>query len=132
MTSTQPTAVDPLTRIEQLAELLSRYVHRGADEYAIHASIARVLTHHHVPFSQEFRLSSHDVVDFLVDGQVALEVKVAGQRTAVMRQLQRYARHDHVEGVLLATTSYRLRGGLPTSLHGTPVRATLLNVGSIQ
>lgn len=54
--------------------------------------------------SREHWLSARDRPDFLIDGRTVVEVKVRGQsRREIARQVERYAAHDCVEAVVLAT-----------------------------
>lgn len=54
--------------------------------------------------SREHRLSAANRPDFLIDGRIVVEVKVRGQsRREIARQLERYAAHDGVEAIVLAT-----------------------------
>jgi hypothetical protein len=60
-----------------------------------------------VEILREHRLSDRDRPDFFVTvGGVAIEVKIGGRgqsRTGIVRQLARYAEHDQVEAIILAT-----------------------------
>lgn len=54
--------------------------------------------------AREHRLSPTERPDFLIDGRIAVEVKVRGaQRTAIFRQLGRYALYRAVEEIVLVT-----------------------------
>lgn len=77
--------------------------------------IARVLTAAGIEFEREVRLSSADIVDFMVGG-IALEVKLRGaNKKAVYRQLRRYALHPAVKSILLASNTSM---GLPAQIEG--------------
>lgn len=66
---------------------------------------------------REHRLAPGDIVDFLVDG-VAIEVKLKrNQPASILRQLQRYARHDAVTALVLVTNRAM---GLPPEIAGKP------------
>lgn len=117
---------NPAATTEAVTAAIAAFIHRGTDEYRIQASVARVLTAAGIPFQTEFALSATDRVDFLVDGCVAVEVKVRGSRISVLRQLQRYARNDRISGVVLAATRRTLLAGLPKELHGKPLTGALL------
>ncbi len=92
-----------------------------SDEKACQAEIAAWLEQRlpdGVPVTREHRLSAGDIVDFLIDG-VALEIKMHGaQPTAVLRQLARYAAHDAVRAVVLASNR-AVR--LPPEINGKPI-----------
>lgn len=80
-------------------------------------------------FEREYRLGPKDVVDFFVTGKpqldgsvatggVAIECKVKGQPLAIVRQLERYAKHDVVECIVLYTARHMQA---PEHLNGKPV-----------
>lgn len=50
----------------------------------------------------EVRLSSTDIIDFMVMG-LGIEVKIKGSKTAIYRQVERYAQHDRIKVLLLIT-----------------------------
>lgn len=86
------------------------------DEKATQAAIADALTSAGVAHEREVRLSDADIVDFMV-GPVAIEVKIKGPRMDMFRQLERYAKHDQVRALVLATAkSIRL----PDQINGKP------------
>ncbi len=81
---------------------------------------------------RERALSRRDRPDFLVHvdglGSVAVEVKITGSRNAVMRQLGRYAEHDDIDAVILASGRRVLAAAMPTVIHTKPVLA--IHLGS--
>lgn len=103
----------------ELADLLQRHRYRATCEADLQKAIERVLTAAALPFEREVMLTPRDRADFLVCG-VVVELKVDGSAPSVTRQLQRYAKHDRVLGVLLVTTRSR-HCCMPSSLMGKPV-----------
>jgi hypothetical protein len=80
-------------------------------------------------FQREAILSKRDIPDFMVkvDGaEIALELKTRAQRKAIYRQLERYAEHERVCGVLLMTGTAM---GLPSLINGKPARVASLGAG---
>jgi hypothetical protein len=90
----------------ELKELLAAYRIDCTDELTLQNGIARILTGHAIPFERELRLGARDRVDFMVGG-VALECKIGGSVTALIRQLTRYAEHDGVSELLVVTSRLR-------------------------
>lgn len=89
-----------------------------SDEKRTQNDLAQALTAQGIAFEREVRLSAGDIPDFIV-GDVAIEVKLKGARKMhVFRQLVRYAKHDRVRSLILATN---LTMGLPEQLEGKPV-----------
>jgi hypothetical protein len=103
--------------------LISRRWPGCPDEYALQAAAADVLTEAGAAPRREVSLSARDRVDLMVDG-VVIECKVAGTCRAVLRQLGRYAEHDHVTGLVLLTSraSHVL---LPSTVGGKPLTVVL-------
>ena len=66
---------------------------------------------------REVRLSDRDIIDIMV-WNIGIEVKLKVNRRELGRQIDRYAGHEEVEGLLVAT-----RGGasLPDTIQGKPV-----------
>lgn len=117
--------LDPIARMERVASHLKRARYRFSTEVILQASIADVLTAAGVSFEREARLSNGERVDFLVGGDLAVEVKIKGAFVAVAEQLGRYAAIERVSAVLLVTARRQLLG-MPTTLYGKPVRAALI------
>ena len=79
-----------------------------------------------IPYEREVRLSATDIVDFLIDG-IALELKLHGAvKKSVYRQLVRYAKHDRVKVILLASS---LSMGLPPQIEGKDAYLVKLGEG---
>jgi hypothetical protein len=77
--------------------------------------------------SREHRLGPGDRPDFLIDGRIVVEVKGPRHRApAVLRQLQRYAEHDQVEAIILAT-SRAMAMPWVVGLRAVPLR--VINLG---
>lgn len=74
---------------------------------------------------REHRLSARDRPDWFIDGRIVVEAKVNGAvRSAIVRQLARYAEHDQVQGIVLATGKSIL---LPPTVNGKPL--VVVNLG---
>jgi hypothetical protein len=51
-----------------------------------------------------WRATQLGIVDFVVAGDLAIECKVAGGPAAVSNQIERYLKHEGINGLLLVTT----------------------------
>lgn len=107
------------TPVIKLAGILGRLRMPLHDEKAAQRELEEHLERHGVPFQREVRLSNEDIVDFMVGG-IAIELKVKGSRSAALRQIERYALHPDVTGVILLTNRSCL---LPSVIHGKPALA---------
>lgn len=113
---------DTVTRIIELCRTLRC---QTAVEKALQDALEPLLMANFSIVEREVRLGPGDVVDFLVEGSVAVEVKVDGSPMAVTRQLHRYAEHDQVRELVLVTTRAKHRSVTPT-LRGKPVAVAWL------
>lgn len=90
-----------------------------SDEKAAQAQIAEALTAAGLAFEREARLSPRDRPDFLfpVPGLV-LEVKLRARKMDIWRQLARYAEHERVRAIILASNTAMT---LPPEIVGKPL-----------
>jgi hypothetical protein len=103
-----------------LRELRQHRISYGS-ETELGRSVVQLLAPLGIEYVQEYRLSAGSRVDLFLDGGVAVELKVGGAPTSVLRQLHRYAEHDIVRELLLITTRHAHLRGLPAQLCGKPV-----------
>lgn len=87
------------------------------DEKSVQSAIERVLKDHEITHRREVRLSDKDIVDFMIDGGIAIEVKIDGQKRAIYRQCERYCEHPAVERIVLMTAKTM---GFPSEIKGKP------------
>ena len=81
-------------------------------------AIARVFSAASIAYDSEVLLSGRSRVDLLLEGNLAVELKVRGSASSVLSQLHRYAACPRVAGVLLVTAVSRHVRGLPPTLCG--------------
>ncbi len=98
-----------------------------SDEKRLQADLAVALTNAGIQFTRESALSAHDIPDFFTEDGIAIECKLRpAQKTAVYRQLQRYASHTEVTSIILATN---LSMTLPETINGKPAYMASLSKG---
>lgn len=88
-------------------------------EAELQAGLAERLTQAGYEVSREVVLSKGERIDLLV-GDVGIEVKINGSLEALMRQLQRYAKFDEVQSMLVVTTKPK-HTNLPLEVDGKKV-----------
>lgn len=115
-----------MTDLISLTRLLQSHRFPLNDEKRTQAGIETALENAGIAFQREVRLSPEDIVDFMVEGGIAIEVKIKGQARAIHRQLVRYAEHPQVEKILLATS---VSMNLPADIGGKPARVASLSQG---
>lgn len=111
----------------ELLTVLRGARYRYATEDELQQALAAALTGAGYTVEREVRLNSRDRIDLLVD-RVGIEVKIAGERRTVERQLARYSESDLVDELVLVTTRARHRP--PAQLNWKPVHVvSLLGAG---
>lgn len=95
-------------------------------ETDLQALVARRLTEDGIPFQREYRWS-RSRIDFLIPGGTGIETKKgAPNRTALLRQLERYCKHEAIHQVILIVPWQR-HLSLPETVAGKPVHVISLN-----
>lgn len=107
--------------LETLHMALAGHAVTTDNEAELSDAVRRLLDARGIRYETEVRLDARDRLDFLV-GTVAIELKVKGSLAALLRQLDRYARHERIDSLLVATTLRRLTY-LPAALHGKRIEA---------
>jgi len=74
-----------------------------SNEKTTQAEIAAVLIAAGIPAAREVRLGDAGIVDVMC-GRIAIEVKLAGGKRAIHRQVVRYCEHPDVDALILATS----------------------------
>lgn len=120
--------------LDKVGEILTSYRYRYDSESILQDGIERALVQHEIRYLREKTLTRlpgirtvpglHDRPDFMI-GSVALEVKIKGSLSAMLRQLSRYAQHPDVGAILaVGTPSWMTR--IPSSLNGKEIRCVWL------
>lgn len=94
-------------------------------ENTLQAEIHRTLTEHGGHPTREVALAGGLGRIDLVEGRVGIEVKTAGGRADVLRQLQRYAHADELDELVLVTTRTK-HHHMPAVLGGKPLHLVSL------
>lgn len=103
----------------ELCLTLQGFTYRFTDERALHDGISQALALSRIAHRREV-VAGPNRYDFLCEGGIVIEVKVAGSYQQALAQVDRYAADPQVSGILLATT----RSGWPClmeDLRGKPV-----------
>ncbi len=97
-----------------------------SNEKVSQSDLAQSFEESRILFTREVRLSKSDIIDFMI-GSIGIEVKLHGaNKKAVYRQLCRYATHERVSSLILATN---LSMGLPETIEGKDVFIVRLGEG---
>jgi hypothetical protein len=95
---------------------------RVGDESELQRDIEELLLSAGVTHQREYALDARSRIDFLITGGIGLELKVGGSATRILAQLARYAKHDTINTLIIASTSHSVLA-LPSSVGGKPLHA---------
>lgn len=102
---------------KQLAAVLLRKRFTLATEKDVQAEIAQVL-HATVPeHRREVILDDKNTIDFMV-GTIGIEVKIKGNKSAIFKQLQRYAEFDEITELIFVTSK---TVGIPPTINNKSI-----------
>ena len=87
-------------------------------ELALQDALEEWLTAAGMPFEREVQMGPKDRIDFMVAGNIGIEVKTRYPRRQIYRQLERYCEGKRLHGLILVTGTYL---GLPADVHGVPL-----------
>lgn len=102
---------------QEIIRLLSGVRFPLSTEKLLQAAIEEEFDAAGVEHSREHRLSTEDIIDFLV-GVIGIECKLKGSRRDHYRQLDRYAQHDEISELILVTN---VPTGMPAKINGKAV-----------
>ena len=116
-------AVATLTRV---MTALVGYSYRHATEKQFHDAVTKALVREGVYFLREYRADPKNILDVFVPhggepGGVAVEIKIGGGRSALIRQIFRYAEIPAVDGILVVSTRAS-HAAVPPTISDKPVR----------
>lgn len=115
--------LDTAARIVQLIQT-RRFTLR--DEKALQYEMQKEFEKEGLAFRREVRLSDADIVDFLFEGGIALEVKTKGGKRDIYVQCVRYCASPEVNCLILATN---VAIGFPPTIAGKPAAIASLGKG---
>lgn len=104
----------------RIALAVARRRYRIVTEKDLQEALVRVFEAEKMDYLREVRLGPGDIVDFMV-GDVAVEVKVDGGPTEVLRQVLRYLEYGRVAALVLVTRRSGSARGIPHQVMGKPV-----------
>jgi len=110
----------------EIVGLVSRTPIPLHDEKEAQATLSGVLDAAGVRHKREVRLSPGNVVDFMVEGGIAIEVKLRAPKRAIYRQCERYCQHEQVKALILVSATAT---GFPPDINGKPCWVASLGRG---
>lgn len=111
-----------IMNIEKVAALIAKHNFKYANEKQLQEGLEELFIQYALPYRREVRLSSSDIVDFVIDGdqRIGIEVKTGGGKNALLRQINRYVTHKEIDSILVIGSPFWVNN-LPTELNGKPI-----------
>jgi hypothetical protein len=118
-----------MTSAKDVILVLQQYRLTFHTENELQLVIGEILADAKIPHRREVRVGPRNRLDFLCDGGLAIETKLAANKFpgGLLRQLQRYADLDVVTEILVVGSG--MLSGIPQTLNEKPVSFHFL-VGS--
>ena len=108
-------------RANEVASCLHAYRYRFTSEAELQGAIEQALVAEGLRFAREVAAHGRDRYDFLVAGDVVIEVKTQGSLTSALSQCLRYAERADVAAVVLATSRFWANShAIPATLAEKP------------
>lgn len=117
-----------MTDAREVAIFLRAARYRMGTEALLHDDVERHLRSGAIPYEREHRLGPGERLDFLIAEHIAVELKIRAQRKSIYRQLDRYARYEIIEGLILVTASAL---GMPKEIGGKPIYVVQLGLSAL-
>lgn len=108
---------------EKLVDLIENARVDLSTETLAQRGLARVFADAGLEARAEVRLNAQDRIDFMI-GRIGLEVKIGHPRRSILRQLERYAKSEELDALILVTSA-----AFPTS--NPPIEGKELHVASL-
>lgn len=112
--------------VSHVVSLISSTPIVQTSEVAVQEKISGILEAHGIAHKREVVLGPGDRPDFMIEGGIALEVKLKAGKRAIYRQCERYCEYDAVKGLILVSATAM---GFPREIHGKPTWVASLGGG---
>lgn len=112
--------------IAQIAHVIESSQLNLTNEKILQLDLSSVLTTHGIKHEREIYLDEHNIIDFMFESGVGMEVKIKGTPKNIYRQLVRYSEFEQIKSIILATNKSM---GLPKLINNKPTYIINLNRG---
>ncbi len=115
----------PARRVHAVVAAVCGSAYRWTTEVGLQNGVAEALRAAGHTVEVEVPLTERDRLDLLVDGDIAVEVKIDGGLMPLTRQVHRYLRHERL-AALVVVTPFRSLCRLPERMNDKPLRVALV------
>lgn len=88
---------------EKICSILAKYKVSLTNEIQTQNDIERILDLHDIPYIREYRVDDKNIIDFLIDNSIGVEIKIKGSPSRILNQLVRYSETKRFESLILIT-----------------------------
>ena len=103
-----------------LAQVFEGVRFRFASELDLQNGIEQLLQQRKISYAREQALTAKDRPDFIIDGGIALEVKIQGSLAQALRQINRYTKHPDISSIVVIGSPSWV-GQIPLTVGSKPV-----------
>ena len=103
--------------IEKLFKAIDNKRYTLSNEKTVQIQLLQHMKQAGFEFQREVRLDENNIIDFLDEDGVGIEVKVNGSRMAILHQCERYCKFDQIKIFILISSKAM---GFPKELNGKP------------
>ncbi len=113
--------------VDSLSIIIALRSHRYnfANEIEFQDGIAKVLDEAFIPYQREHDLGENGIIDFFCNG-IGVEAKIKGSRAQLMRQVARYAKHESLKSVIVASIRMAQIASFPHRLNDKNITTVFL------
>jgi hypothetical protein len=106
-----------MSTVETILSILKGHRLPLQNEKELQAKIKYILMNSPLIVDPEHRLDPENIIDFLINGSVGIEVKIKGSKKQIYRQCERYAYFSTIQSIVLITNK---SVGFPQDINGKP------------
>ena len=120
MQTTSTNALKEQECVEHIGGIITQYRYNFSTEKELQDGLEKAFIENEVQYEREVRLQQRDIIDFVVTHhgiRLGIEVKINGNRNALLRQISRYLEHESIDSIFVVGTPYWILN-IPQSLHG--------------
>lgn len=114
--------LESLHSAHSLSQIFEGVRFRFGSEVDLQNGVELLLQRSKIAYAREKALTAKDRPDFLVDGGIAIEIKIQGTFAQAVRQIDRYAKHESVHSILVIGSPAWINR-IPAFIGGKPVHA---------
>lgn len=106
-----------MENIGRLFSAIDKKRYTLSDEKKVQIELLHHIKNAGFEVKREVRLDQKNIIDFMLDGEIGVEVKIKGSCVAILRQCERYCEFDSIKTFILISSKSM---GFPKEINGKP------------